>query len=73
MRKNREESMTQCLDEIEEINKRLSCSLRKCEELIDLPSPLGGHDAMWRDIIHSIKRIMVATEHIVQGRRELLN
>jgi hypothetical protein len=73
MRENREENMTQCLDEIEEINKRLTCSLRKCEELVDLPSPLGGHDEMWRDIAYTIKRIITSSEGIVQKKRELLN
>ena len=73
MAKNQGESMIQCLDAIEEINERLTRSLRKCEELIDRPSPLGDDETIWVDVFHRIKRIITASESIVQKNRELLN
>jgi hypothetical protein len=73
MSKDQEDSMIQCLEDIEEINERLTCSLKKCEDLVDLPSTLIGHEAIWRDVSYGIKRIITATEDIVQKNRELMN
>ena len=73
MSETREEKILQCLDELLQVNELVTCSLHKCEELVDLPSTFIGRDAVWRDVIHGIKSIITTSEKIVQKNRELLN
>ena len=71
MRKDREEKMLQCLDALEEVNERLTGTLRECVNIIDLFLPFGDHRIKWLDAYHDIQRLLLTSENIHKKRHEL--
>jgi len=71
VRKNREEKILQCLDELEEVNEQLTGTPKDCVNIIDRFLPLGDHETIWLDAYHDIRRLIVASEDIHKKRHEL--